>query len=112
MFKKIFSLTLLLSAGNLHAEDWGHPGGTIESMFVYPTYIVVIQSATYAGTAGCTNNPNAWSFAWGDFDAATQQRIYSSLLAARLAKTPFKPIFTSTGCGPEGYKKFSGLFVM
>ena len=113
MLKKCTFLFSLIFSLNGFADDWGHPGGTIETMYIYPSHAVIVQSAAYAGTAGCnTNSPNAWSFYWSDFDVTTQQRIYSTLLAAKLAKTPFKPIFTSTGCGPEGYKKFNGLFVL
>jgi len=112
--KKVFlriGCAFVLSQSVL-ADDWGSPGGTIETMYVYPNYVVVVQSVSYLGTAGCNNYPTAWSFNWSDFDSATQQRIYSTLLAAKLARTPIKPIFTNTGCGPEGYKKFNGQFVL
>jgi hypothetical protein len=113
MLKKITILFCLMFSANVFADDWGHPGGTIETMYIYPGHVVIVQSASYVGTAGCnSNNSNAWSFYWGDFDVAHQQRIYSTLLAAKLAKTPFKPIFSSVGCGPEGYRKFNGMFVM
>jgi hypothetical protein len=111
MIRNFFVMLTVLFSFNTFADDWGAPASTIETMYIYPTYVVVVQSAGYSGTAGCSQ-PAAWSFYWNDFDSATQQRIYTALLAAKLSKVLFKPVFSSSGCGPEGYKKFNGLFVL
>ena len=102
-------LSILVFTSTQAFADWGAPMVVIDQLYVYPTYVVVIQTP-YAGTAGCQSS--GWSFNWSDFDAPTQQRIYSTLLAARLAKTPIKPIFSDTGCGPENFKKFTGYLVI
>ena len=113
MFRKFLILLVCFFSCNSHADDWGAPASAIETMYIYPTYVVVVHSTAYSGLAGCNaNHQAAWSFYWSDFDSATQQRIYSALLAARLSKAQFKPVFSSTDCGPEGYKKFNGLFSM
>ncbi len=113
MLKKIISsfCFLLFASVSSYAFDWGGASEPIQAIFVYPNYVVVAQSTNYAGTAGCANNPH-WSFFWGDLDPQTQQRVYSALLAAKHSKTPFKPIFADSGCGPEGHKKFTGYFVI
>lgn len=79
-------------------------------MWVYPDYMVVMQEGSYSGT-GCAPG-YIWSFYWADFDPATQQRIYSTLLAAKLSRTPIRPITATSGCGPEGKLKFLGQLVL
>lgn len=112
MIRKLILLAAVFFCSSANADDWGAPASTIDTIYVYPTYVVVVQSSGYNGTAGCADFSTAWSFYWSDFDTATQQRIYSALLAAKLSRVPFKPVFSSSGCGPEGYKKFNGLFVL
>ncbi|HEY6527842.1 MAG TPA: hypothetical protein VIZ65_04040 [Cellvibrionaceae bacterium] len=111
MFKKIIFIVTALVAINTWGEDWNAPATPISAMYVYPTYIVVVQEGNYVGSI-CSPGGYVWSFVWADFDAATQQRIYSSLLAAKLARTPLKPILSSTSCGPENKLKFDGRFVL
>ncbi len=103
-----FSAGCLLSVP-CFAVDWGGQKEPIEGMFIYPTYAVIVQKTAYAGVANCRAD-EAWDLVWSDFDAATQQRIYSTLMAAYLAQKPIMAIFNPSGCGPEGRKKFSGHF--
>ena len=93
------------------ASDWGGTSAPIDRMYVYPGYVVVIQGNAYSGAAGCRND-NGWSFYWSDLDADIRKRVYATLLAAKLAKTPIMPIFSDSGCGPEGYKKFNAELVL
>lgn len=110
---KVFALLVLFFVSQSCADDWEYSGGLIEMMYVYPTYMIVVQNNEYSGKSGCgQNNKRAWSFYWSDFDSNAQQRIYSTLLAAKMSQTPIKPIFTISDCGPEGYKKFTGSFVV
>lgn len=110
MFKKIIFILLSLASFKVYGNGWDAPATPISVMFVYPDYVVVVQEGNYSGT-GCAPG-YVWSFAWSDFDSATQQRIYSTLLAAKLSRTPIKPIIAMSGCGPEGKLRFNGQFVM
>ncbi|HMU67893.1 MAG TPA: hypothetical protein PKE57_12125 [Cellvibrionaceae bacterium] len=107
---KIFFIVLILCSIDVFGDDWNAPTTPISQLYVYPNYVVVVQEGNY--TAPMCTPGFAWSFLWADFDAATQQRIYSALLAAKLARTPIKPIFSSSSCGPEGKPKFNGQFVL
>lgn len=110
MFKRFIFILLMFSPLNVLGNGWDAPATPISVMFVYPDYMVVIQEGNYSGT-GCTPG-YMWSFAWSDFDGPTQQRIYSTLLAAKLSRTPIKPITAMSGCGPEGKLKFNGQLVI
>lgn len=108
------SIVLVVSVslgGAVSASDWNGAMAPIQTMYIYPTYAVIVQGNAYAGTASCVND-NAWSFMWSDFDAATASRIHSMLVSAHISKTPIKPIFAANQCGPEGKKKFTGHLVM
>lgn len=102
-----FLLTLIAP---LQASDWGGKTAVIDKMYIYSTSVIIVQGDVYAGTAGCNNN-NKWSFYWNDLDEKVAERVYSALLAAYTSKTPIKPIFHDTECGPENAKKFTGSFV-
>ena len=109
--KKIIALLLLSVSSCVVADDWGAAFGAIEKMYVYTDFVVVVQGGIYAGEAECESS-NKWSFYWNSLDEKVADRAYSTLLAAYLAKTPIKPIFSSSGCGPENLKKFNGNIVI
>lgn len=100
---------LLFTPAMSFSADWGGETNPITTIYIYPTYAVIVQSASaeYAGNADCKKN-KAWSFAWGSFEEQAAQRIYSSLLAAYMSQKPVQPVFSDTECGPEGHKKFNG----
>ncbi len=101
---------LVLASFSVQASDWGGKSDVIKAMYVYSKSVIVVQGDAYAGKAGCNNN-NKWSFYWSDLDPKVSERVYSALLAAYTSKTPIKPIFHDTECGPENAKKFTGSFV-
>lgn len=108
----LFLIFVFYSTSAFSNVDWDGPKSVITDMYIYPTYTVIVQSGTpYIGKAGCSKSTH-WSFYWADFDEQTQERIYSTLLAAYMSKTPIKPIFTRTDCGPENMKKFTGEIVL
>ncbi len=109
MLKKSLILSLFFIS-NVYAADWGGKSAVIEQMYIYPTSVVIVQGDAYAGKAGCNNN-NKWSFYWSSLDPKVADRVYSALLAAYTSKTPIKPIFHDTECGPENAKKFIGSIV-
>ncbi|TQV89406.1 hypothetical protein [Aliikangiella coralliicola] len=108
--KFLLGMVLLISATQLQASDWGGKSAVIEKMYIYATSVIIVQGDVYAGKAGCANN-NKWSFYWSSLDEKVADRVYSALLAAYASKTPIKPIFHPTECGPENAKKFTGSFV-
>lgn len=110
MMKKILIAVSLLFSLSLNASDWGGKSDVIKAMYVYSTSVIVVQGDVYAGQAGCDNN-NKWSFYWSELDPKVAERVYSALLAAYTSRTPIKPIFHKTECGPENAKKFTGSFV-
>lgn len=111
MNKLVFLASCLLSLQAISA-DWGGKAAVIDNMYVYSNFIVVVQGDNYAGDAGECNNNNKWGFYWSNFDTELSQRVYSTLLAAYLSKTPIRPLFTSSVCGPEGNKEFNGNFIL
>ncbi len=108
--KKILIAFLFTLTASSHASDWGGKSAVIERMYIYSTSVIVVQGDVYAGKAGC-NNDNKWSFYWSELDEKVAERVYSALLAAYTSKTPIRPIFHDTECGPENAKKFTGSFV-
>ncbi len=110
MNKYLLVFSLILSSG-AYSSDWGGKKAVIDYMYVYTNTLIVVQGDNYAGAANCKDDTK-WGLYWSSFDEATAQRIYSTLLAAYISKTPIHPIFDSAGCGPEGQKKFNGNFVL
>ena len=110
--QKWLFLLLLLSPTHAIAtgSEWNGVG-VIKTMFIYPTYAVIVQGNTWQGSAGCTNN-DRWSFNWSQFDLATQARIQSMLLSAYVSKTPIQVAIHQTGYGPEGRKNFNGQIML
>ena len=109
MFKKIASISLLLfcMVSSAQADVWNGTG-TISSMYIYPSYALVVQGGSASVSAGC--GTTSWSFYWADYSSEQQARIMSMLLAARTANISFQVTISETECGPEGKKKFSGNF--
>lgn len=103
-------ICMLLSLPSL-AADWDFPTGKIQTLYIYPTYVVVVMGGTYTSKIGCTNEP-VFSFRWSDFDPATASRIYAALLAAKQSGSSFKPIIHDGSCGPEGKPRLIGDFVL
>ena len=104
---KLFISGILLFSTVCHAGDWGGSIAPIEKLFVYPSYIVVVQGANYAGDAGC-NNDKKMGFSWSEFDEQTGDRIYATLLTAYMEQIPVRIIFHETGCTAEGAKHMNG----
>lgn len=100
---------LLFITFNSYASDWGAQIAPIEKMWIYKSSVIILQGDVYAGKAGCQNDAK-WSFSWSQFEPEEAQRIYSTIIAAYMSKTPFRPIFHDTECGPENRKKFIGSF--
>jgi len=105
----ILIFLFFLSSRVALGDEWNGVG-VIKTMFIYPGYAVIVQGNTGPGTAGCVSN-GAWSFAWSQFDQATQNRIQSMLLTAYSSKTPIQVQVATSGCGPENMKKFNGYFM-
>lgn len=116
MRKKLFALLVMFSIAigstSSFADSWNGVG-PITAMYIYPNYAVIIQGPVSAGPAGCPSNDGTWSFNWSDLpDQATQGRVMSMLLSAYLSGKPIQVAISSSGCGPEGKKKFNGQFYL
>lgn len=109
MFKKIVSASILWFCiiPSAQAGVWNGTG-TITSMYIYPTYALVVQGGSASVSAGC--GTTSWSFYWADYTPEAQARIMSMLLAARTANKSFQVAVSDSECGPEGKKKFEGQF--
>lgn len=116
--KKIFAGMMLLSplliSGVAKADTWNNGSAPVTTMYVYPTYAVVVQASLAASTgpdAACANN-NAFTIVWSEFNAETQKRIMAMLVASNLGGKLLNTVVSSTVCGPENMKKSSGQFVV
>ncbi len=112
--KKIFAgmvlLSPLLMGGVAEADTWNNGGAPVTTMYVYPTYAVVVQVALAAssGPAGSCVSSNAWTVVWSDFDVETQKRIMAMLVSSQVAGKSITTVISSAGCGPENIKKSTG----
>jgi hypothetical protein len=104
---KSFAFLALCFGSNFASADW-NGAGPIQTLYIYPTYVVAVQGPTSAGPAGCTDN-GAWSFFWSDFSDAAQARILSTLLTAKTTGASINVVISGAGCGPEGKKRFNGM---
>ncbi len=86
--------------------------GSVTKISIFPTYAVVYMDvAASPGPAGCVND-NSFSLGWSSFSDAIQNRVMSMLLAARTTKQTINVQVSTTACGPEGKKLFSGEIEM
>jgi hypothetical protein len=111
IMKKLLIAVLCSISMLAGASDWGGKFAKVEKMYIYSTYVIVVQGDVYQGQAGCANN-NQWGFYWNQLDEVIANRVYSMLLAAKASNTPIQPLFDKTQCGPEGTKLFTGSFVI
>jgi hypothetical protein len=103
----VLGVLLVVNLNHVAIAGW-NGAGVINTLYVYPTYVVAIQGPSTGGPAGCTENA-AWSFRWNDFSPEVQARIMSVLLAAKTSGTSIQIVVDESVCGPEGKKKFNGM---